>query len=119
MSYFAVYKLQYFISSLTSHRWVSLKYQKKVSKWSFFQDREDYCREMTTKPSKKLETISNETLEYPFQQAYDEGKTVWNLSPSMMTGHLEGEICNFFEWPRIFNRSWQNASVPFYFHIAC
>ncbi|WAQ94910.1 MDMC-like protein [Mya arenaria] len=57
---------------------------------SLLMAREKYCDDVSSKPSEALATLQSSTLTYPFKQAYEEGKTVWNLSPRMMSGSLEG-----------------------------
>ena len=54
------------------------------------QDRLDYCEKVTTEASPALQTLSSETITYPFDKAFEEGKTKWKLSPMMMSGALEG-----------------------------
>ena len=57
----------------------------------FFQKRDKFCENVTTPSSQPLKEIVEETMSYPFKKAFEDGKTVWNLSPGMMSGHLEGK----------------------------
>ena len=56
-----------------------------------FQKRDKFCENVTTPSSQPLKEIVEETMSYPFKKAFEDGKTVWNLSPGMMSGHLEGK----------------------------
>ncbi|KAL4219530.1 hypothetical protein ACF0H5_022106 [Mactra antiquata] len=52
--------------------------------------REAYCAGVSTQPSEVLKTIQKGTMEYPFEQAFIDGKTKWKCMPGMMSGAFEG-----------------------------
>ena len=56
-----------------------------------YQARDDYCENISSKPSDALTNIIAETKSHPWKQVYEEGKTKWNLAPSMISGNLEGQ----------------------------
>lgn len=57
--------------------------------------REDYCDNKTSTPSESMAALIKDTLEHPWQNVYEEGKTTWNISPRMMSGNLEGYVLKF------------------------
>jgi hypothetical protein len=61
-----------------------------ITMLSLFQARDAYCESVSSGPSDALATLHKGTLSYPFDQAFEDGKTKWPLSPVMLSGHLEG-----------------------------
>ncbi|XP_052104035.1 uncharacterized protein LOC127737419 isoform X2 [Mytilus californianus] len=57
--------------------------------------REDYCDNKTSTPSESMAALIKDTLEHPWQNVYEEGKTKWNITPRMMSGNLEGYVLKF------------------------
>lgn len=47
---------------------------------------------MTTEPSEAVQGIVEYTLNHPWKQDFNEGKTKCNVSAQMLSGHLEGII---------------------------
>lgn len=60
-----------------------------------FFKREHYCEDHTSPASPELQEINQMTLTHPWDDLHAQGKTVWNLRPSMMSGFLEGQFLQF------------------------
>jgi len=58
----------------------------------YFQDRDQYCDKVSSPPSDALKSLFDDTKSYPFKQVFAEGKTLWDLNPIMVSGHLEGNV---------------------------
>ncbi|XP_053381330.1 O-methyltransferase MdmC-like isoform X1 [Mercenaria mercenaria] len=83
----------YKIKELCAEKGVDADVQKRLSDAiSLAEARDTYCASVSSEPSEALATLQRETLEYPFDQAYQDGKTKWKLSPRMMSGHFEGKF---------------------------
>ncbi|XP_071165610.1 probable caffeoyl-CoA O-methyltransferase 1 isoform X2 [Mytilus edulis] len=60
-----------------------------------FEAREVYCDGKTSEPSDALSKLMKDTMEHPWQQLFNEGKTKWNISTRMLSGNLEGYVLKF------------------------
>ncbi|KAL3891025.1 hypothetical protein ACJMK2_003289 [Sinanodonta woodiana] len=60
-----------------------------------FFKREHYCEDHTSPASPELQEISHMTLTHPWDDLHAQGKTLWNLKPTMMSGFLEGKFLQF------------------------
>ena len=52
--------------------------------------REDYTLQCTSQESDTCRKITETTLSHPWKELKEQGKTLWNLTPLMMSGRLEG-----------------------------
>ena len=52
--------------------------------------REDYTLQCTSQESDTCRKIAETTLSHPWAELKEQGKTLWNLTPLMMSGRLEG-----------------------------
>ena len=86
--------------------------------FSNFQARDEYCESVSTGPSEALSMLQRDTLNYPFAQAYKDGKIKWQLNPRMMSGHFEGlKYCRGRENPAVsFSLSLKFVSAIFSYH---
>ncbi|XP_053381224.1 uncharacterized protein LOC123554131 isoform X4 [Mercenaria mercenaria] len=82
----------YKIKELCAEKGVDADIQKRLSDAiTLAEARDAYCASVSSEPSDALATLQRETLEYPFDQVYKDGKTKWKLNPRMMSGHFEGD----------------------------
>ncbi|BFZ05953.1 hypothetical protein BsWGS_08992 [Bradybaena similaris] len=56
------------------------------------EKREEFALATTSKQSETLREIYEETYRHDWEKVHQEGKTVWNLRPGMMSGLLEGQF---------------------------
>jgi len=54
--------------------------------------REDFAHDSTSKESKTLKAVIDETYRHDWDTVYKQGKSIWNLSPEMLSGPLEGQF---------------------------
>ena len=52
--------------------------------------RENYTLQCTSQESDTCRKITETTLSHPWAELKEQGKTLWNLTPLMMSGRLEG-----------------------------
>ena len=57
--------------------------------------RDAYCESKTSNPSDAVATLMKDTLEHPWKQVFKDGKTKVDITPSMMSGNLEGYVLKF------------------------
>ncbi|XP_053381328.1 O-methyltransferase MdmC-like [Mercenaria mercenaria] len=83
----------YKIKEMCAEKGVDADIQKRLSDAiTLAEARDAYCENVSSEPSEALATLQRETLDYPFDQAYKDGKTKWKLNPRMMSGHFEGKF---------------------------
>jgi caffeoyl-CoA O-methyltransferase len=54
--------------------------------------REDFAHNATSRESKTLKAIIDETYRHDWESVYKQGKSTWHLSPEMLSGPLEGQF---------------------------
>lgn len=81
------------IQALCDERGVDADIKQRLSDAiALAEERDKYCESISSAASEALQTIQRETMSYPFDEAFKQGKTKWQLRPGMMSGHFEGKF---------------------------
>ncbi|XP_045200002.2 O-methyltransferase MdmC-like [Mercenaria mercenaria] len=81
----------YKIKELCAEKCVDADIQKALSDAiTLAEARDTYCQSISSGPSEALAALQRQTLEYPFDQAYKDGKTKKKLNHRIMSGKFEG-----------------------------
>ncbi|XP_045199962.2 O-methyltransferase MdmC-like [Mercenaria mercenaria] len=83
----------YKIKELCAERGVDEDIQNRLSDAiTTAEAREAYCESVSSDPSEVLTAIQSETLVFPFEEAYKDGKTKLKLFSGMLSGHFFGKF---------------------------